>query len=162
MLKKSMESALNRQINRELYSAYLYLSMSACLESLSLKGFAHWLMVQAHEEQTHAMKMYDYLIDKGAVITLSAIDAPRTKWTNPREVFEDVLAHEQKVTGFINELVDLALRENDHASNNFLQWFVAEQVEEEKNAGDILGKIRMTADVPGNLFILDQELGKRQ
>lgn len=162
MLKKSMESALNRQINRELYSAYLYLSMSACLESYSLKGFARWLMVQAYEEQTHAKKMYEYLIDQGARVTLSAIDAPRTQWKTPREIFEDVLAHEQKVTGFINELVDLALRENDHATNNFLQWFVAEQVEEEKNAGDILGKIRMTADVPGNLFILDQELGKRQ
>lgn len=106
--------------------------------------------------------MYEYLIDQGARVTLSAIDAPRTQWKTPREIFEDVLAHEQKVTGFINELVDLALRENDHATNNFLQWFVAEQVEEEKNAGDILGKIRMTADVPGNLFILDQELGKRQ
>jgi len=162
MLKKTLESALNRQINRELYSAYLYLSMSACLESHAMKGFAHWLMVQAYEEQTHAKKMYDYLVDKGARVILSPIDAPRTQWNTPREIFEDVLAHERKVTGFINELVDLAIRENDHATQNFLQWFVTEQVEEEKNAGDILGKIRMTADVPGNLFILDQELGKRQ
>jgi ferritin len=162
MLKKSIETALNRQINRELYSAYLYLSMSACFESLTMKGFAHWLRIQASEEQTHAMKIYDYIIDKGGTVTLAAIDAPKVKWKSPKEAFEDVFAHEQKVTGFINELVDLAIRENDHATNNFLQWFVTEQVEEEKNAGGILGRIRMTGDIPGSLFILDSELSKRQ
>jgi ferritin len=162
MLKKIMETALNKQINRELYSAYLYLSMAAWFESINMKGFAHWLRIQFREEQTHAMLIYDYVIAKGGTVTLTAIDAPKTKWKSAGDAFKDVLAHEQKVTGFINDLVDLAIKENDHATNNFLQWFVKEQVEEEENATEIVSKIGMIGDIPGHLFCLDKELSKRE
>ena len=162
MLKKSVETALNKQINRELNSAYLYLSMSACFESMNMKGFAHWLRVQSKEEQSHAMKFYDYVIAKGGTVILGMIEAPKAKWKSPQEAFADVLAHEQKVTGFINDLVDIAIKEEDHATNNFLQWFVKEQVEEEENAVEILSKIKMIGDAPGILLFLDHELSKRE
>ncbi len=162
MISKTMESALNRQVNRELYSAYLYLSMSAYFETASMKGFAKWLRLQAKEEQAHAMKIYDYVIARGGVVSLEAIEAPKVKWASAGKVFEEVYAHEQKVTGMINNLVDIAMKEKDHATFEMLQWFVKEQVEEEENANEILNQIRILGDVVGHLFWLDHQLGKRE
>jgi ferritin len=162
MISKTLETALNKQVNRELYSAYLYLSMSSYFETVSLKGFAKWMRLQAKEERTHAMKFYDYIIARGGKVTLDAIDAPKNRWASAGKVFEDTLAHEQKVTGMINGLVDLARKENDHATFEMLQWFVKEQVEEEEHAGDIVNQIRIVGDVPGHLFYLDHHLGKRE
>jgi len=162
MISKTMEAALNHQVNRELYSAYLYLSMSAYFESATLKGCAKWMRVQATEEQAHAMKIYDYVIARGGKITLEAIEEPQGKWTSAGKVFEEVYAHEQKVTAMINALVELSTKEKDHATFEILQWFVKEQVEEEEHAGDILARIKMIGDVPGHLFCLDHHLGKRE
>ena len=131
MLSKSMEEAINRQVNRELYSAYLYLGMSAYFSSVNLAGFAKWMRIQAKEERAHAMKFYDYIVARGGKIALLGIEAPKTKWASATKVFEEVYAHEQKVTGMINALVELATKEKDHASFEMLQWFVKEQVEEE-------------------------------
>lgn len=162
MISKTMESALSKQVNRELYSAYLYLAMSLYFESVSLKGFAKWMRLQAKEEQAHAMKIYDYLLARGGKVTLMDIEAPKGRWASAGKVFEDTYAHEQKVTGMINGLVDLSKKENDHATFEMLQWFVKEQVEEEEHASDILNQIRIVGDIPGHLFWLDHELGKRE
>jgi ferritin len=162
MLSKNIEEALNRQINRELYSAYLYLAMSAYFENANMKGFAKWMRIQAKEEQVHAFKFYDYVIARMGKVTLISIEAPKAKWVSAGKVFEEVYAHEQKVTGMINALVELAIKEKDHATFEMLQWFVKEQVEEEEHASEILGKIECIGDIPGHLFCLDHELGKRQ
>jgi ferritin len=162
MISKTMEAALNRQVNAELYSAYLYLGMSAYFESANLKGFAKWMRVQSKEEQAHAMKIYDFILARGGKITLDSIDAPKAKWTSAGKVFEETYAHEQKVTGMIHALVELATKEKDHSSFEMLQWFVKEQVEEEANAGEILSQINTVGDVPGHLFWLDHQLGKRE
>jgi ferritin len=162
MISKTMETALSRQVNRELYSAYLYLSMESYFESASLKGFAKWMRLQVKEEQMHAMKIYDYMVARGGKVTLADIEAPKSKWASAGKVFEETYAHEQKVTAMINGLVDLAKKENDHATFEMLQWFVKEQVEEEEQAFDILNQIKIVGDVPGHLFWLDHELGKRE
>jgi ferritin len=162
MLSKNIEEALNRQINRELYSAYLYLAMSAHFENVNMKGFAKWMRIQAKEEQAHAFKIYDYVIARMGKVVLSSIEAPKAKWASAGKVFEEVYAHEQKVTGMINALVELAIKEKDHATFEMLQWFVKEQVEEEEHASEILGKIECIGDIPGHLFCLDRELVKRQ
>jgi len=162
MLSKAMEDALNRQVNREFYSAYLYLAMSAYFESASLKGFAKWMRVQSREERTHAEKIYDYILIRGGKVTLGDIEAPKSRWTSAGKVFEEVYSHEQKVTAMIHNLVELAAKEKDHASFEMLQWFVKEQVEEEAGSGDILAQIRIVGDQPGHLFWLDHELGKRE
>jgi ferritin len=162
MLSKTMEEALNRQVNRELYSSYLYLAMSAWFESINFKGSAAWMMVQSNEERAHAMKIYDYIIARQGKVVLEPIEAPKAKWTSCGKVFDEVYAHEQKVTGMIHALVDLAIREKDHATFEMLQWFVKEQVEEEANAFQIIEKIKVVGDVPGHLFCLDHELGKRK
>ncbi|NMB79264.1 MAG: ferritin [Methanomicrobiales archaeon] len=162
MISKTMEEALNRQVNREFYSSYLYLAMSAYFESASLKGFAHWMRAQATEERTHGQKIFDYILARGGKVTLGDIEAPRGKWTSAGKVFEEVVAHEQKVTGMIHTLVELADKEKDHATFEMLQWFVKEQVEEEANAGDILAQIKLVGDIPGHLFWLDHQLGKRE
>jgi ferritin len=156
-----MEEALNRQVNREFYSAYLYLCMSAYFETQNMKGFAKWMKIQAKEEQGHALKFYDYIIARGGKVTLAMIEAPKAKWSSGGKVFDEVFAHEQKVTGLIHALVDLALKEKDHATFEMLQWFVKEQVEEEMNASEIVAKIKAIGDIPGHLFCLDHELGKR-
>lgn len=161
MIKKKIENALNKQTNAEMYSSYLYLSMSAFFELANLKGFAHWMRVQAQEELIHAMKFFDYVHERGGTVILTAIDAPPTKWQSPLAAFNHVFEHEQKVTGLINDLVNLAISENDHATNNFLQWFVAEQVEEESSAEEIVQKLKLVGDAPGGLFMLDRELGQR-
>ena len=160
MISKTMEDALNRQINRELYSAYLYLSMSAYFEAIPLRGFAHWL-VQVREETTHAEKMYSYLIQSGGRAKMAAIEEPKGEWKSPLDVFLQVAAHEKAVTGLINNLVSLSVRENDQVTNAMLQWFVKEQVEEEENAGDVVAKIRMIGDTPAEPIMLDHHLGKR-
>jgi len=161
MISKTMEDALNKQVNREYYSAYLYLAMSAYFESANLKGFAKWMRVQAKEEQSHGDKILDYLMARSGKVTLGAIEAPKAKWASAGKVFEEVYAHEQKVTGMIHALVDLAIKEKDHATFEMLQWFVKEQVEEEEHSLAILEQIKIVGDVPGHLFYLDHQLGKR-
>jgi ferritin len=162
MISKTMEEAINKQVSREYFSAYLYLAMSVYFESVSMKGFAKWMRVQAKEEQVHGDKFLDFLIARGGKVTLGAIEAPKAKWASAGKVFEEVYAHEQKVTGMINALVDLAIKEKDHASFEMLQWYVKEQVEEEEHSSAILEQIRIVGDVPGHLFYLDHHLGKRE
>jgi ferritin len=156
-----MVDALNSQLNAELYSAYLYLSMGTWFESEDMSGFASWMKVQAQEELSHSMKIYDYIIQRGDRVTLTRIDSPPTEWESPVKAFEHVYAHEQKVTGLINQLVNIAISLGDHATNNFLQWFVAEQVEEEESSSGVLKKVKMTNDSLSALLMLDTELGKR-
>jgi len=161
MLSEKMENALNGQLNAELYSAYLYLSMNAYFKSVNLDGFANWMYYQAQEEVTHGMKFYDFINSRGGRVKLSQIDAPATEWNSPLAVFEATLEHEQKVTGLINDLVELALEEHDHATNIFLQWFVSEQVEEEESVGGVLEQLRLMGEAKGGLFMIDRELAKR-
>ncbi len=161
MLKKSMEKALNQQINAELSSAYLYLSMSAHFQAMNLKGFANWMRVQAMEEFTHADRLSAYVLDRGGRVQLMAIDSPPLTWESALAVFQDTYRHEQKVTSLINDLVDLAIKEKDHATNNFLQWFVNEQVEEEANAEALVQQLKLTGDAGPGLLMLDRELAQR-
>ncbi|HID74765.1 MAG TPA: ferritin [Planctomycetaceae bacterium] len=161
MLSPTVQEALNEQVNAELYSAYLYLAMSADCETRNLRGFAHWLRVQYEEETAHALKIFDFIMERGGKVTLKAIQAPPAVWDSPRTMFEVVLEHEQQVTASVNKLVDLAIAESDHATNNFLQWFVAEQVEEEASADNILQQLKLVAGAPGGLFMLDQQLARR-
>jgi ferritin len=156
-----MQEALSQQVNAELYSAYLYLSMAVHCETENLSGFAHWLRLQYQEETGHGLKILDYILERGSKAELGAIEGPPTSWESPKAVFQNVFEHEQHVTGLINKLVDLAIEESDHATNNFLQWFVAEQVEEEATADGILQKLNLIGDAPGGLFMLDRELGQR-
>jgi ferritin len=156
-----MQDALNEQVNAELYSAYLYLSMEAYFESINLAGFANWMRVQTQEEIAHAMKIYDYIDERSGRVTLKPIAGPPVKWDSPLAVFEAGYAHEQKVTGLINELVNISIELKDHATNMFLQWFVNEQVEEEKSADDVVQKLKLMADAPGGLYMLDAELAQR-
>jgi ferritin len=161
MLSGKMADALNAQLNAELYSAYLYMSMSAHFHSKSLLGFANWMRVQAQEEMVHALKFYDFINGRGGRVLLGAVEGPPTEWESPVSAFEHVLEHEQKVTGLINDLVNLAVDERDHATNAFLQWFVTEQVEEESSANDIVQKLKLVGGHAGGLFMIDQELAKR-
>jgi ferritin len=162
MISKTMEQALNKQVNRELYSAYLYLAMSSYFESVNMKGFAKWMRIQAKEEQVHALKIYDYIIARGGTVALLDIEAPKAKWSSAGTVFDEVYAHEQKVTAMIHGLVDLAIKEKDHATFEMLQWFVKEQVEEEEHASEIVNQIKIVGDIVGHLFHLDHQLGKRE
>lgn len=161
MISKKMNKAFNAQINAEMFSSYLYLSMSAWLAEKSLSGFATWMRAQAQEELFHATKMYDYVIERGGTIKLESIDKPKSSWQSPDDVIKDVVAHEAHVTGLINDLVDIALDERDHAANIFLQWFVEEQVEEEASVGDVYEKMKLISGDSAGLFTLDMELGKR-
>lgn len=161
MISKKMQEALNAQVNAELYSAYLYLSMEAYFQSQNLPGFASWMRVQTQEELTHAMKIYDFLNERGGRVILKSITEPQAEWQSPLAAFEAAYKHEQKVTGLINDLVNLALDEKDHAINSFLQWFVNEQVEEESSADEVVQKLKMVDKAPGAMFMIDQELGQR-
>ena len=161
MLIEHIQAALNDQLNAELYSSYLYLSMSAYFEDRGLPGFAKWMKAQSQEENVHGMKIYDHINERGGKVLLKAIDAPPTEWDSPLAVREATLAHEQKVTGLINGLVDLAMEERDHATYNFLQWFVDEQVEEEDSVGGVLNQLRLAGEQGNALFMLDRELGQR-
>jgi len=161
MLSKKMLAALNKQINAELYSSYLYLSMGAYVKSLGLDGFENWFRVQAQEELAHAMKFFDYVNERGGRVTLTAIDGPPVTWKSPLAVFEATLKHEQHVTDLINKLVDLAADESDHASSIMLQWFVSEQVEEEASADAVRQKLALVGDRGNALYMIDRELAAR-
>jgi len=161
MLSKRMEEELNKQINAEIWSAYLYLSMSAWFEDKNLAGFANWMKVQYQEETTHAMKIFDYVNERGGRVLLQPIAAVDTKWEDETDVFETTLKHEQKVTSLINNLVNIAIEEKDHATNNMLQWFVEEQVEEEASADEILQQLKMLKGNPHGILMLDRELKQR-
>jgi ferritin len=161
MISKTVQDAINDQIKNELYSAYLYLSMSAHFEAANLLGFAHWMRVQAKEEQEHAMKFFDYINDQGGHVLLKAIDQPPTAWKSSLELFQQVLEHEQKVTGLINKLYELAVKENDYATQVMLQWFITEQVEEEKNASQVIEQLKLIDAHGAAVLMLDHQLGKR-
>jgi ferritin len=161
MFSKKMEKALNEQINAEFFSSYLYLSMSAYFVRKNLPGFAHWMYIQTQEEAAHAMLFFNFVNERGGIAELKAIAKPDLDWKDPIKVFEAVLAHEQKVTGLINNLVDIAIQEKDHATNNKLQWFVAEQVEEEANATEILEQLKIVEGKGQGLLLLDRELKTR-
>jgi ferritin len=161
MLTPKVQDAINDQINAELYSAYLYYAMAAYFESISLKGFSHWMRVQALEEMTHVQKFFSYINDRGGRVLMKPIEAPPSEWASPLVIFEAAYAHEVKVSGLVNQLMDLALAESDHASCNFLQWFVGEQVEEEASADEVVQKLRLVDKTEGGLFLLDQEMDKR-
>ena len=161
MLSERMMEALNKQLNAELYSAYLYLSMAAYFESKNLKGFANWMRVQAQEELTHAMKFFDYINERRGRVYLEAIEKPPTEWKSPLDVFEATYEHEVKVTSMINDLVNMSMEEKDHATYNMLQWFVAEQVEEEASADEIRQQLRMIKEDGRGIMMLDRELKQR-
>ena len=162
MLTDKMQKALNGQMNAELYSSYLYLSMNAYFKSVNLDGFANWMYYQAQEELEHAMKFYEFICQRGGRVQLAQIEAPPSEWNSPLAVFEDTLAHEQKVTGLINDLVEIANEERDHASQIFLQWFVSEQVEEEDSVGGVLEQLKLMGEAKGGLFMMDREMAKRR
>ncbi len=161
MLKQTIQDAVNEQIKNEIYSAYLYVSMAAYFESLTLQGSAKWMKVQAHEEWTHAMKFYDWVFDRGGRVTLKAIDAPPATFQSPLDAWQQVLEHERKVTGLINQIYELALKENDYAAQTMLQWFINEQVEEEKNATEIVEKFKMIGSQSASLLMYDGHLSRR-
>ena len=162
MISKLLQDAINEQINAELFSAYLYLSMSAHFETQNLSGFANWTRVQYQEETGHAMKLYKYVFDRSGAVTLKAIAQPATKFKTPLDIFKEILKHEQKVTSLINKLYELAVKEKDYAAQIFLQWFISEQVEEEKNATDIINMLEMIGDSPVSLIMADRQLGARK
>jgi len=161
MISQAMQDAINKQINHEIFSAYLYASMASHFEHSSLKGFANWMRAQSAEELVHARKFINYMHDRGARVILAAIDAPQTEWQSPTNVFEDAYKHECQISASINELSTQAINEKDHATHAFLEWFVTEQVEEEANADQIVQQLRLADGAPGALFILDRELGQR-
>lgn len=161
MMNKRMEEAFNKQINAELYSAYLYLSMSAYFEDMNLPGFANWMRVQFQEEQFHGLKMFDFVNERGGKVNLLPIEGPKTDWESPVDAFEEVYSHEQHVTSLINGLVKTAMEEDDYASNNFLAWFVDEQVEEEASASEILGQLKFIGDNKHAVLMMDRELRQR-
>ena len=161
MLSKTMEDALNEQLNREMYSAYLYLSMSAYAAHEGLKGFANWFMVQYHEEMLHAMKIFEYVTLRGGRVTLKSIPQPPATFASPLDMFQKTLEHELYITKSINEWMDLAIAEKDHAAHIFLQWYVTEQVEEENNDQEILARLRIIGVDAQGLMLLDKELAAR-
>lgn len=161
MLNTKIEKAINDQINAEMYSAYLYLSMSAYFERMNLPGFAKWTYVQYLEETTHALKFFKYVNERGGNVKFTAIKEPPTEWKSPMDVYDNIYKHEQLVTSLINNIMDISIQEKDHATNNLLQWYVAEQVEEEANAQLILGHLKRTGDSKDGLFMLDKELSAR-
>lgn len=161
MFNKKLQDAINDHIKHELYSAYLYLSMSAHFEGVNLPGFARWMRVQSQEESSHAMKLFDFIHERGGRVVLQAIAQPPGDFKSPLDVFQQALEHEQKVTGMIHRLYELAGKENDYATQVMLQWFITEQVEEEKTAGDIVEQLKMVGEQPAGVFMLDRQLGAR-
>lgn len=161
MLDPKMHDALNDQINAEMFSAYLYLAMSAWCESINLQGSAIWFMSQAQEEMIHAMKFYNFILERGGEVELKPIEKPQKEWKTVMEAFEAAFEHEKYITGRINNLVNLAIELKDHASNQMLQWYVAEQVEEEDNVTTVIQKLKLVEATPGGLYMIDKELGLR-
>ncbi len=162
MISKKMLNAINQQINAEMYSGYLYLSMSAWCSDQNLDGFAKWFRIQYGEEWEHAMKMYDYINEQQGKVTLKAIDAPTVEFKSIKEIADMQLEHEKKVTGLIRNLVTLAREEKDYATEIFLQWFIKEQVEEEAKADQIIKKLEMIGSAKHLIYMLDKEMGKRE
>jgi ferritin len=161
MIGEKMLKALNEQLNAEYFSSYLYLAMAAYFESENLPGFAHWMRLQSQEELGHAMKFFDHILDRGGQVTLQPIAAPPSEWASPLAAFEAAYQHEQMISGRIHDLANLAIAEGDHASNIFLHWFVTEQVEEEKNANEVVQILKKIRDSAGGLYQLDHRLGHR-
>lgn len=161
MLSEKMASAINDQINKEMYSGYLYMAMSAACTEMGMNGFAKWLMGQYHEEMFHAMKMYEYVVSQGAPVVLKAIEEPPRSFDSLLQMFQKVREHEQFVTSRINNLADIAQEEKDKATGIFLQWYVMEQVEEESNANELVAQLKVIDNNPNGLFMLDEKLGQR-
>lgn len=161
MLNETVQDAINEQIKNELYSAYLYLAMSAHFEAVNLPGFAKWTRMQAEEETEHAMKLFDYVNERGGRVILEAIDQPPVEWGTAMEIFQAILEHEQKVTGLIHNLYEIAIQEKDYPTQVMLHWFIEEQVEEEDSAGQMVENLRRVQDHPGAVFHMDQQAGSR-
>ncbi len=161
MISRTMQDAINSQIQAEMYSASLYLAMSSYCESINLKGFAHWMRIQAREELDHALKMFDHLIERGGRSLVGAIPQPSNEFKSPRDVFERILEHEKQVTGKINDLYAVAAGEKDYATQTFLHWFISEQVEEEARVTEYVEKLKMIGESSNAIFWIDKELGKR-
>lgn len=161
MMKENMQKALNEQLNAELYSAYLYFSMEAYCQSRNLTGMAHWFRIQAQEELFHVTKFFDYINDREGRVILAPVEGPPKEWGSPLAAFEKGLEHERIVTSRIENLINLANKENDHTTHNFLQWFVSEQVEEEANFTEIVGQLKIIGNSGSGLFMVDRELGQR-
>lgn len=162
MLSKTLQDALNEQIKNELYSAYVYLSMSAHFEAVNLRGFAHWMRLQSQEEVEHAMRIFDFVNDRGGRVVLEALDRPPSQFKSPLDIFQKALEHERKVTGMIHRLYELAVKEADYPAQVMLQWFISEQVEEEKSAAEIVEQLKLIGDQGAGLLILDRHLGERK
>ena len=161
MLTEKVQNALNDQFNAELYSSYLYLSMHAYFKSINLDGFANWMYQQAKEELLHAMKFYNFINQRGGRAKTAAVAEPPSEWDSPLAVFEETYSHEQKVTGLIDDLVEIANEAHDHATQIFLQWFVTEQVEEEESASGVLEQLKLMQGHAGGIFMINRELEKR-
>ena len=161
MISKKMSKALNDQLNWEIYSSYVYAAMASWLKAQNLNGFANWMNIQVREELDHAAMFYEFLHDLGADVEFEAIPKPKNNWKTPEEVFEDTLEHEQGVTSRINNLIDLALADKDHATNARLQWFISEQVEEEANVLALLQQMKLIRNSPDALLMIDRELAQR-
>ncbi|MFG1690634.1 ferritin [Gemmatimonadota bacterium] len=161
-MNQKVQDALNTQINAELHSAYIYLSMSAHFEEQSLSGMAQWMRLQAQEEMEHAMRLYDFVHTRGGRVILEAVEGPPTEWGTPVSIFEAALAHEKKITGMIHDLYALATEEKDYPTQSMLQWFVDEQVEEEDNVGTVVDQLKMVSDDLPSLLLMDRELGARK
>ena len=162
MISKNMQDAINNQINKEMFSSYLYLSMAAYFEGSNLPGFGNWLRIQAQEENEHAMKLYNFLLERGGKVELKAIAAPKVDWASTMEAVEEVLEHEQFVTKSIHELYEVALAEKDYATQVLLHWFIEEQVEEEANASAILDSMKRIEAHDTAVLMLDHRLSKRK
>ena len=160
-MNKKVEDAINKQINAEIYSAYLYLAMAAYFDGEGLEGFSNWMKIQAQEEMTHAMKFYRYVFERGGKVVMDAIEKPNGEYGSSLEVFEEVLKHEQLVTSLINGLYELAVDEKDYAFQSMLKWFIDEQVEEEGNAQQIIDQVKLAGEKGPGLFMFDKELGAR-
>jgi len=161
MFSDKVQEAMNEQIKNELYSAYIYLSMAAHFEAANLPGFAQWMRMQSNEEVEHAMKFFDFINERGGRVELRAIDQPPVEWGSPLEIFETALGHEQKVTRMINNIYEIAMEEKDYPSQIMLQWFIEEQVEEEKSAGEIVETLKMFGEKDTVILLLDRQLGER-
>jgi ferritin len=161
MIKDKIQQEINKQINEEFFSAYLYLSMAAHFKSVNLNGFANWMYIQYQEEIEHGMKFFNYLDERGGKVELEAIEKPQIDWESPLAAFEAAYKHEQHITDRINSMMELAIEEHDHATQSFLKWYVDEQVEEEASTEEIVEKLRLIGESKNGLFMLDRELGQR-
>ena len=161
MISKKMAQEINAQINREFFSAFLYLAMANDAADKGFNGTAKWMTLQFEEEQEHALKFSKYLQNQGEKVELAAMDAPKTEWTGILDMFKDALLHEKKVTAWINDLYTLALEEKDYATQSMLKWFIDEQVEEEANCNEAINALEMVGQSANGLFMMDRQLGKR-